>query len=112
MPNREPHYALYSCSVIMRVVNQSYFSFKCHGLLSRDVIRIFCVVKGQDSNVTEEILRAQEEAWKCAEETDVPKEEPEDREDELAQIKAEIKKLLKEVGDICYMKYLVFRECL
>ncbi|KDR15670.1 uncharacterized protein LOC110833321 isoform X2 [Zootermopsis nevadensis] len=56
------------------------------------------ILSGQDSNVTEEIPRAQEEAWKCAEETDVPKEEPEDREDELAQIKAEIKKLLKEAS--------------
>lgn len=71
-----------------------------------------CFIIGSNCHVTEEVPRAQEKAWKPAEETGVPQVEPEDLEDELAQIKAEIKKLMYEVGDFCYMKCLVFGEWL
>lgn len=69
-----------------------------------------CIVIGPNIDTTEGCLKAQEKAWRPAEETGVPQGEPEDLEDELAQIKAEIKKLMREVSYFCYVKCLVLRE--
>lgn len=69
-----------------------------------DLIHILSVVTGPNSEAAEQSLRAHEKFRKSAEEACMSQGEAEDLEDELAQIKAEIKKLMHEVADLHYMK--------
>jgi hypothetical protein len=66
---------------------------------------VLCIVIESHDEATEGREKAQQKVGKLAEMTYMPQGEAEDLEDELAQIKAEIKKLMYEVGEH-YMKWL------
>jgi desulfoferrodoxin (superoxide reductase-like protein) len=66
---------------------------------------VLYIVIGSHDEATEGREKTQQKAGTMAEMTCIPQGEVEDLEDELAQIKEEIKKLMHEVGEH-YMKWL------